>query len=166
MDRPFAFGIVGSRRRNTLHDRQIVFRLIDWLAQTHGGMGAENITIVSGGCEKGADWFAKEYAFIICENVFEYIEFPIDKKGITGKWDFTKRAFARNRLVAERSRNGLFCLVSEDRTGGTENAIGHALELQVPVFLVNNLGEVFLSQDGKFPQCEPAARLLDLKFID
>jgi predicted Rossmann fold nucleotide-binding protein DprA/Smf involved in DNA uptake len=164
MDRPFAFGVVGSRRRNTLHDRKIVFRLIAWLYGQH--RGSTGFTIVSGGCPKGADAFAKEFCKLGFEPGLDYFEFPIDKTGVENKWEFTKRAFARNRLVAEKSWSGIFCLVSEDRTGGTENTIQHALDLQVPVYLVLNSGEVFLSKDGSLPKCDPVVRLLDLKSTD
>jgi hypothetical protein len=134
----------------------MVLNLVELLLGRYG----TDLVIVSGGCPQGADAFAEEAARLM--QVKTDIT-PVDKKGITSKWDFTKRAFARNRVVAERSRNGLFCLVAEDRTGGTENTILHALELKIPVFLVNNSGEVFLSQDGRIPTCEPAVRLLDLK---
>lgn len=159
MAAPVAFGIVGSRRRNTLHDRRIVLNLVELLVSKFG----DGLVIVSGGCPKGADAFAEEAAKLL--SVKTDIT-PVDKEGITSKWDFTKRAFARNRIVAERSKQGLFCLVADDRKGGTENTICHALELKIPVFLINNSGEVFLSQDGSFPKCEPAVRLLDLKSID
>jgi hypothetical protein len=164
MDRPFAFGVVGSRRRNTLHDRKIVFRLIAWLYGQH--RGATGFTIVSGDCPQGADAFAKEFCKLGFEPGLDYFGFPIDKTGVSSKWEFTKRAYARNRLVAEKSWSGIFCLVSEDRTGGTENTIQHALDLQVPVYLVTNSGEVFLSQDGSLPKCDPVVRLLDLKSTD
>ena len=164
MDRPFACGVVGSRRRNSLHDRKIVFRLLAWLYGQH--RGDTGFTIVSGGCPQGADAFAKEFALKFMEPPLDYVEFPIDKTGVMNRWDFTKRAYSRNRLVAEKSWSGLYCLVADDRTGGTENTISQALELKTPVFLVNNSGEVFLSQDGSFPRCEPVVRLLDLKSID
>lgn len=156
MDRPFVFGIVGSRRRKSLQDRRIVFNLVELLL----GRCGSNLIIVSGGCPDGADAFAEEAAKLF--GVKTDIS-PIDKEGIKNRWDFTKKAYARNRVVAERSKSGLFCLVAEDRKGGTENTIEHALELKTPVFLVNNSGEVFLSQDGRIPNCEPAVRLLDLK---
>ena len=164
MDRSFVFGVVGSRRRNTLHDRKIVFRLIAWLYGQH--RGATGFTIVSGGCPQGADAFAKECALKLFDPPLDYVEFPIDKTGVSNRWEFTKRAYARNRLVAEKSWDGLYCLVADDRTGGTENTIKQALELKTPVFLVTNSGEVFLSQDGRIPTCDPVVRLLDLKSTD
>lgn len=157
MDRSFAYGIVGSRRRNTLQDRQIVFNLVELLLGKHG----TDLVIVSGGCPKGADAFAEDAAQL---SKIKTRIFPVDRTGVETKWDFRQKAFARNRLVAEASRNGLFCLTAEDRTGGTENTIQHALEFQVPVFLVTNSGAVFLSlADGSLPKCEPVVCLLDLK---
>lgn len=159
MDRPCVVGVVGSRRRNTLHDRKIVFRLLAWLYGQH--KGDTGFTIVSGGCPKGADAFAKEFALKMFDPPLDYVEFPIDKEGVANRWEFTKRAYARNRLVAEKSWSGLYCLVASDRTGGTENTIEQCLELKNPVYLVNDSGEVYLSTDGAFPTCDPVVRLLD-----
>lgn len=155
MERIVRAGIVGSRRRNTLHDRKIVFRLVEWLYQRAGS----GLTIVSGGCPKGADAFAEEVADLHVPPIAKQI-YPIDKEGIASRWEFTERAFARNRLVAQDSTE-LYPLVHSDRTGGTENTVGHALKLKVPVFLVNDQGEVYLSLDGDFPTCAPVVSLLD-----
>ena len=144
MDRPYAVGIVGSRRRNTLTDRRIVIRLVCWLHdRERGGTG---FAIVSGGCPEGADAFAKTAANLF-DPPLQMVEFPINKEGIDSKWEFTKRAYARNRLVAEKSSE-LYCLVHPDRTGGTENTIRFAIELGTPVFIIDNNGCVFRSTDG------------------
>lgn len=151
---PYKAGIVGSRRRNTLHDRKIVFRLVELLL---GKFGRDGLVIVSGGCPKGADLFAEEGARVHGVRTEIY---PVDRKGVTTKWEFRQAAFARNKTVAEMS-TGLFCLVSSDRTGGTENTVGHMLELKRPVFLLNEAGEIYLArEDGSFPLCDPAVRLL------
>lgn len=150
MDRHVA--IVGSRRRATLTDREIVLHLVKRLAGS-----VYDITIVSGGCPKSADEFAEEAAKIYGVPT---LIFPIDKEGITARWQFTQRAHARNRKVAEAS-DILFCLVHESRTGGTENTIKHALELKKEVYLVNEKGEIYLSTDGSYPKCAPWADLLD-----
>lgn len=163
MDHPFIVGVVGSRRRNSLHDRKLVFRLICWLyGRERGGSG---FSVVSGGCPQGADAFAKECALKLFTPPLSYIEFPIDKKGIETKWEFTQRAYERNRMIAEKASE-LYCLVSLDRTGGTENTIKHSLQMGKPVFLVLDGGEVYLSKDGALPQCEPVVHLLDLKSTD
>ena len=150
-------GVVGSRRRNTLHDRRIVNALMDWLIHKH-----ERLVLVSGGCQQGADAFAEEAADLC--GILKLI-FPIDKKGATSRWDFTRLAYERNKVVAQNS-TAVYALVAEDRKGGTENTVEHALKLQKPVYLITNSGEVYLSEDGTLPKCEPVARLLDSKYTD
>jgi hypothetical protein len=154
MDTPYAAGIVGSRRRNTLTDRKIVFRLVDWLVARHG---AEGLSIVSGACSQGADLYAFEAAKLH-EPKLVMVEFPIDKKGIDNRWEFTKRAYERNRQVAERS-TGLYALVATDRLGGTENTIKYMAELKKPIYLVTTSGEIYLSEDG-MKRCDLVQRLL------
>jgi len=152
-------GIVGSRRRTSLQDRQMVLRLVEWLGNRFAGR--RRIVIVSGGCPEGADHFAEFAAELFG---IERDIYPIDKEGIVTKWEFTQRAFARNKIVAEKS-DSIFCLVHSSRTGGTENTIMHALKHGTKVFLVNDSGEVYLSLDGNFPVCDAVANLLDLKYI-
>ncbi len=153
----FFAGVVGSRRRNTLHDREITFRLLDWLCHLHR-QGA-GVCIVSGGCSQGADAFAKEFALKIADPPLDYMEFPIDRTGVITRWDFTKRAYERNRLVAERS-DALYCLVHPNRTGGTESTIGHMLALKKPVYLVKADGSVYLTKDGTETSCVHVVDLL------
>ena len=157
METPLHVGIVGSRRRATLFDRRIVLKLVMWLGQTRG-----NIVIVSGGCPIGADAYAEEMAKLFS---IPTLIFPIDKTGVSTKWQFTTKAYERNAKIAENSKE-LYCLVSDDRTGGTENTIKHALELKKKIYLVTGSGEVYLSEDGQNSICAPEVRLLDWKFID
>ncbi len=149
---PFHVGIVGSRRRNNLPDRKMVFNLVDALVQEHG----DRLVLVSGAARQGADSFAKEASRIFKVPIIEY---PVDTAEVKNRWQFTQQAYARNRKIAERSEE-LFCLVHSDRTGGTENTVKHALELKRRIFLVNGRGEVYLSEDGSFPTCDPVRRLL------
>lgn len=152
MDTTFYAGIVGSRRRNTLRDIKIVNRLVEWLLEKH-----ETVVIVSGGCPQGADAFAERAAELWGTPKRIY---HIDKEGANTRWEFTNRAYSRNKKIAETS-TAVFALVSEDRTGGTENTIKHALDLKRPVFLITTSGDVYLSPDGKMPTCDPEVRLLD-----
>jgi len=153
-------GIVGSRRRASLADRKMVLRLVEWLKDRYSGRS--RLVIVSGGCPTGADEFAMFAAELFGVETDIY---PIDDTGVKNKWDFTQKAFARNRMVAEKS-DSLFCFVHSSRTGGTENTIQHALELKKKVFLVSETGEVYLSLDGNFTKCESVANLLGLKSTD
>jgi hypothetical protein len=100
-------GIVGSRRRKSVFDRNklenqfwVIYEEDDW--------------IVSGGCPEGGDKFAediaKEYGIPII------IFYPYWKK-------FGKAAgFVRNTPIALRS-DILIALVAKDRKGGTEDTI-------------------------------------------
>jgi len=165
MDRPYAVGIVGSRRRNSYSDQIMVYRLLASLWGEH--RGDSGFIIVSGGCAGCADEYAAKFAAAY-KPPFTLVEFPINREGLPWKTDrrmayreFTQRAYARNRLIAEKATE-LYCLVAPDRTGGTENTIKHALELRKPVHLVMPDGLVYLTLDGRTPQCEPERRLLDL----
>ena len=157
METPIHIGIVGSRRRATLFDRNIVHRLVEWLTRSHS-----KFVIVSGGCPFGAVAFAEEAArlYALPTKIF-----PIDKTGVSTKWQFTTKAYERNAEIAKNSEM-LYCLISDDRTGGTENTIKHALELGRPIYLVTSSGEVYLSKDGQNSICAPEVRLLDLRFTD
>lgn len=107
-------GIVGSRRRNSLSDFQVLKQRVIELKPE---------MIISGGCIKGADNFAetiaKEFGIPIT------IYYP---KLVQGKeyrlWEVTQANHARNQLIALNS-DRLIALVASDRRGGTENTIGH-----------------------------------------
>lgn len=130
----FHVGIVGSRRRSSLRDRQIV---IDIIRKCVGMWG--DITIVSGACNRGADNFAAEYAR---EKGINLLEFPVPlDPPIKSKWDFRCRAFERNRKIVEHS-DIVFALVSPDRTGGTENTLTHCTELLVLTWIVDEFGKL------------------------
>ena len=57
-------GIVGSRRRNTPEDKEIIRRTILWIKPE---------MIISGGCPKGADKFAAELAKELKIPITEYL---------------------------------------------------------------------------------------------
>jgi predicted Rossmann fold nucleotide-binding protein DprA/Smf involved in DNA uptake len=126
-------GIVGSRRRSSLRDRQIVFEIVTKAMAKWPG-----VVVVSGGA-RGPDSFAEEAADA----------FGLDKiihrvPKAENRWDFRQKAFARNRLIVIDS-DVVFALVHPDRKGGTENTIEHAHELGKKVFLVDQDGQVYLS---------------------
>jgi predicted Rossmann fold nucleotide-binding protein DprA/Smf involved in DNA uptake len=153
----FSFGIVGSRRRKSLRDIRICNAIVDRVISQHPG---EDLTFCSGGAE-GPDTFGAQAASSRNISMIRLFLIPRDPP-ITSKWEFTQRAFARNRLIVEASEE-VYCLVHPSRTGGTENTIQHALDLQKKVFLVTETGEVYLSPDGKIPTCAPVVHLLDSK---
>lgn len=130
-------GIVGSRRRNSLSDRKLVFKIVENLVSKFAD---RKVILVSGACPKGADHFASEAARSFS---LEIVEFPVPKQNYESRGQFAQAAFARNKLIADRSDIG-FALVSDDRTGGTENTISHFKSQKKKVYVVNENGEVSL----------------------
>lgn len=117
MENPIKIGIVGSRVRSTLKDIKFVFELVERLKKKYG----DNLIIVSGACQQGADKFAKEACKFF--NV-DIVEHPVDTSTpIKNKWDYTKRAYERNSLVARDALHSLFALVLDRRKGGTEDTV-------------------------------------------
>jgi len=106
-------GIVGSRRRISIKDKELIRNKIIELKPT---------MLVSGGCLKGADKFTEELA--------KEFNLPITifKPKFTGKekhfGEVVARYYARNKKIADYSTH-LIALVSKDRKGGTENTIEH-----------------------------------------
>lgn len=109
-------GIVGSRRRNTAADLEI-------LKQAFLAEYKEGDIICSGGCYTGADKFAKDMAAV---GKLPYLEFPAD-------WErFGAGAgMIRNRDIAKASDVLIAMVVAESTAkggtykSGTENTIGH-----------------------------------------
>ncbi len=120
--------------------------------------GRDEVVFVSGGCPSGADAFCKEFCKLFD---WQYKEHPVDQSTpITSKWEFRKRAFARNELIAFDS-DFIFAEVSNDRTGGTEDTIGHMRRLRKPVFVVLSDGSIYLEHgqgaaEAGGPQAEDA----------
>lgn len=131
-------GIVGSRRRNTLRDREIVFDIVR-AAVDAGLVKGQLVAIVSGGA-KGPDTFAEQAANARGLKTIIHRVPPSKNRG-----DFRQKAFARNRDIVIDS-DYVFALVHLDRKGGTENTIQHAHELGKKVFLVDQDGHVYLSR--------------------
>lgn len=106
--------------------------------------------VVSGMCQAGADIFAEECVKITQTSKLKigFEGFPIQSDiPFEDRYEFTRRAYARNHLIAEHS-DVLFALVAPDRTGGTENTIEHARALGKPVMLC--------LQDGSFELLNPS----------
>jgi len=122
-------GIVGSRRRNSIKDRELIFKLVNDLKNEYG----DRLVIVSGGCKKGADKFCKDACRKFDIDYEEYL--PQLSKGMK-YFEAVKRYHARNYLIAKRVTDTVFAMVSWDRKGGTENTITHANALDKKVILL------------------------------
>lgn len=120
-------GVVGSRRRNSPSDQALVDRELQKLMDEFG----PTLVIVSGGCKKGADKFAKDFAET---RGLQYIEFLPDLTAVKTRYDAIGRYYARNKLIADSS-DILIALVAEDRRGGTENTIAHARKRHIPIHI-------------------------------
>jgi len=95
-------------------------------------MSYPSAIIVSGGCASGADNFAK----IICTELDrEIVEFLPDLSSCSSYQEATKAYYTRNKQIAENA-DTVYALVSEDRTGGTENTIKHAVTLKKKVVIL------------------------------
>lgn len=124
-------GVVGSRRRNELIDKQTLkLYLVKLLASE------KNIRLVSGGCPKGADRFAEELTeeMKLPEMIIHYPDktsLPENPK----HYHFAQINFARNTLIA-KDCDFLVALPAPDRKGGTEDTIRKAKKLGKKVILL------------------------------
>ena len=139
-------GVVGSRRRCTLRDRQIVFDLVQSLMDADP---ERKITFVSGKCRLGADNFVAEAVRLFKDEYgdrIDLVEYPPKTYPGMSRYEFTLAAYERNREIAVDSDVG-YALVHRDRTGGTENTVGHYHDLVKPVYLVDDAGRSYLESE-------------------
>lgn len=114
-------GIVGSRRRNEVED----FLKVETALKVYFSVYPE-ITVVSGGCKKGADKFAED--LIEKYNLPKIIHLPDKSKLDPILLKKNPRAayaiinYERNTLIANDSDILIAC-VAFDRKGGTEDTI-------------------------------------------
>ncbi len=116
-------GIVGSRRRNTQEDKELIMKEVKSFLSACG-----KFQIVSGGCPKGADRFAEEIA--------KELDLPMvihkpdkSKLGANTRWAYTQIYHDRNTLIAKDS-DVLIACVAPDRKGGTEDTIRKFIKKQ------------------------------------
>jgi len=116
-------GIVGSRKRNTNNDKELIKAFLKTTDVTE---------LVSGGCKVGADKFAEELALEL--NLSIKIFLP-DLQKNKNYFENVKKYYERNKQIAEYC-NILIALVSSDRKGGTENTIKYAKQLNKKIILL------------------------------
>lgn len=133
-------GIVGSRKRSSKEDESFVFSIVQKALDEYGH---HQLTIVSGGCPVGADAFAERAADYYGVSIL--VHYPQRHPKPTNKSEAVDRFYIRNKKIANDS-DVLYCLVSPDRTGGTENTIKYAIELGKKIYLVMPDGNQVLSK--------------------
>jgi hypothetical protein len=129
-------GIVGSRRRDSDEDFRTVLGAFTVQVEQYriqypvrkGEGFYYGISIVSGGCPKGRDRFAE---IIARSKGITITIHHADCNGSEGK----RAGFIRNTQIAEDC-DILLALVSEDRTGGTEDTVAKAERLGKRVILL------------------------------
>lgn len=108
-------GIVGSRQRCSKEDWELLFKRVVELNPS---------MIISGGCAKGADNFAEEYARRLGIPIL--IFHPNHSAG-QSRQCWIEAFHRRNELIALESEH-LIALVAPSRKGGTENTIRYFKE--------------------------------------
>lgn len=134
-------GIVGSRRRNSPPDKQLVLDAFQKIYDEENG----DACIVSGGCPEGADKFAEEIAEqfgMTKKNGRLIIHKPNKPPKGSPYYMFVKAFHARNTLIAEDA-DILIAVVAENRKGGTENTIETAEKLEKEVRLIFPPQDIF-----------------------
>lgn len=109
---PKTIGIVGSRRRTSDEDYVALLTAFDRVYR-------KGDRIVSGGCPRGADYWAE---VIARQRGITITIHYADWEGALGKG----AGFHRNTFIAEDA-DVLIALVAEDRTGGTEDTVTKSL---------------------------------------
>jgi hypothetical protein len=109
-------GIIGSRRRNTKEDFELVLK-------TFMDIYKIGDQIVSGGCKKGADNFAQIISRTANIPITEHLpdESKLDRT-LPIRIAYAQINYARNGLISNDSDVIIAC-VAPDRKGGTEDTI-------------------------------------------
>ena len=116
-------GIVGSRMRNSLEDKELIKKEILELDPT---------LLVSGGCKKGADKFAEELAVEL--NIPIEVYLPEMKDGMS-YYERCACYYTRNRKIVKNSDLLVACLDSK-RKGGTDYTVDFAKKNNVVVITI------------------------------
>lgn len=125
-------GIVGTRRRDSeMRDLPILLKAFKKIYE-------RGDSIVSGGCEEGADRFAELLAKNFCSITIHWprhedLHPELVETNPRAAWAIIN--FARNTLIAQDC-NILIAMVAPDRKGGTEDTIKKAKKLGKKVIII------------------------------
>ena len=130
-------GIVGSR---IYTNKKKIKDMIFMLKEKYG----DELEIVSGGCEQGADLYAKKLAL---ELNIKYVEFPPlhhrpsvycpEPDYLYNKTYHVRYFFMRNKQIAEYSDRIIAFIPKNHKSNGTENTLKHAKALGKPHIIIN-----------------------------
>ena len=121
--------IIGSRKRDAAEDFIKAWKEFGWNYR-------DGDIIVSGGCEKGGDWFAEVFAQRVGatkDNGKLIIHLPKKPEDPNDKYAWHQAFYARNYLVAEEGEEDtvVIALVAPDKPGGTENTLKRIREIGI-----------------------------------
>ena len=129
--------IVGSRKyENRRKIKEFIFKLI----QKHG----DELTIISGGCDDGADRYAKKYALELGAQYREYPPFPdvhnlycALPESCYGKPYSVKYFFVRNKQVAQNSDVVVGFIPEGVKSNGTISTLKYANKFNKKTMIIS-----------------------------
>lgn len=130
-------GIIGSREyQNFRKVKDTIFKLKQKFE--------ESLTIVSGGCQNGADKFAKKYAIELGCSYIEYNPAHTPKnlysalsENYYGKKYSPKNFFHRNKMIASTCEYLIAFIPKDSISKGTENTIKETKKLNKRVVIIS-----------------------------
>lgn len=120
-------GVVGSRRRNTEQDKQIIRQALQHLIAKDPEV---KVFLVSGGCPLGADRFAEELAIELGLGISVHLP-DKSKMSEDTKYEYIKQLFSRNTLIAEEC--DVLLVVYDGTSSGTKDTIQKTEKLNKPI---------------------------------
>lgn len=127
-------GVVGSRKRISVDDVDILFDAVDNVIETAKKRNVR-VRFVSGGCKTGADAMIKSFAEDLGWDFYEHLPDESQLPENPSKNDWTEIFYARNIKIVNDS-DFLIAMASKDRKGGTEHTIKQAKKKGITVIIV------------------------------
>ena len=124
-----SIGIVGSRRRKSEEDQNLVREVVYGQKLRH-----LDLELVSGGCPVGADNFAEQAAAEHDVPMTRHLPIFPPNWQPKHRGEAAEPYYKRNKKIAQ-SIQVLYCLVAPNRKGGTENTIKYAREEGIEIWV-------------------------------